>query len=91
MDAVEEAFYDAEGDEAPDVDVVEEGQILQDPCSQGETLPEGGIQCDQIDGMDLGIIFFMVFLDIGGCDIEFGYRGRYADVTSGQRLGCERR
>lgn len=44
VDAVEEAFYYAKGDEATDVDAVEEGEVFEDPGTEGEALAEGGVE-----------------------------------------------
>jgi hypothetical protein len=46
MHSVYDAFDDAEGDEAPDIDAVEQGEIFEDPRLQVQALAEGGIERD---------------------------------------------
>ena len=47
MDAVEEAFYYAEGDEAAHVDACEERHVFEHPVAQAETLAQRGVESDE--------------------------------------------
>ena len=40
VDAIEEAFYYAEGDKTADVDAGEEGEIIEHPGAKGKALSE---------------------------------------------------
>lgn len=56
VDAVENAFYYAEGDEAADVDVGEGGGAGEAEVAEGEGLAEGGVEVEDLHaGGDVGV------------------------------------
>ena len=60
MDAIHEAFYDAKGNEASDVDAMQKIQVLENPVFQREALTERCVEGYEVEVGEGGFGFRVV-------------------------------